>query len=193
MVRPDRRVERTRSALDRAFGRLLLARGYAALTVREVIEGAGVGRSTFYEHFESKEDLLRQSVRPLLGALAAVVDDGAPAAGLEPVVAHFQENRRVVRAMLDGPAQAVLTRLLAELIEERLAASRSRDHAPPIAPRLIAAQLAGAQLALLDAWLASPHGTSPAAVAAAIVRGTRAAARALLAPGDAAESAGARA
>ncbi|HEX3467380.1 MAG TPA: helix-turn-helix domain-containing protein [Candidatus Elarobacter sp.] len=184
MAKPDRRVERTRSALQRAFGQLLLARGYAAVTVREVIERAGVGRSTFYEHFESKEDVLRQSMRPLLGILAAVVDDGAPLAAVEQIVAHFHDNRRIVRALSAGPARAVITTFLAELIEERLDASRARMLAPSIPMRLIAAQLAGSQLALLDAWLAAPQATPAAAVAQAIVSGTRSAAAALLAGRD---------
>ncbi len=179
-MKADRRVERTRTELQRAFSRLVLARGYAAVTVRAVIEAAGVGRSTFYEHFESKEDLLRQSMRPLLAVLAGAIDDRAKLADVELIVAHFRDNRRVVRAMSAGPAHGLLIAFLAELIEEQLDASSVRGPAPPVPARLIAAQLAGAQLALLDAWLAAPQSVSAGAVAQAIVRGTRAAAGALL-------------
>lgn len=54
----DRRVRRTRRRLKTALAELIHERKYEGLTVREIAERADVGRSTFYAHFESKEDLL---------------------------------------------------------------------------------------------------------------------------------------
>jgi AcrR family transcriptional regulator len=41
-----------------AFAKLLSKEPYSAITVKEIIDLANVGRSTFYSHFETKDDLL---------------------------------------------------------------------------------------------------------------------------------------
>lgn len=75
MLKPqnaDRRSERTRRSLLSAFDGLLLERGYDRVTVLDIVARAGVGRSTFYEQFENKEDILRESLTPLLATFASV-------------------------------------------------------------------------------------------------------------------------
>lgn len=183
-VKPDRRVERTRSALLVAFNELVLVRGYHPVTVRDIIARADIGRSTFYEHFESKDDLLRQAMTPLLGVLAGAPTDAAQPSHVERVLAHFWDNRRLARVMLGGTARRLLSRFLAELIEERLAtATRRSRHAAPMVPvPMIAAQLADGQLALLESWLTDYPACPAGDVSSALIAATRASASALLAP-----------
>ena len=54
----DRRQRKTRAAIYRAFEELMGEMHYSAVTVVQIIERADIGRSTFYAHFETKEDLL---------------------------------------------------------------------------------------------------------------------------------------
>jgi len=54
----DRRIQRTRQLLQDALLALILEKGFDAVTVQDVIDRANVGRSTFYAHFQDKEDLL---------------------------------------------------------------------------------------------------------------------------------------
>jgi len=56
--RDDRRILKTKRALADAFKHLLLEKGYDAITIQDIIDRANVGRSTFYAHYESKEQLL---------------------------------------------------------------------------------------------------------------------------------------
>ncbi|WP_162923676.1 TetR/AcrR family transcriptional regulator [Arachidicoccus soli] len=54
----DRRTQKTKKNLADALKELILEKGYDAVTVQEIIDRANVGRSTFYNHYESKEQLL---------------------------------------------------------------------------------------------------------------------------------------
>lgn len=51
--------EQTRKALIDSALALFGGQGYAATSVQEITEAAGVTKGAFYHHFESKEDLLR--------------------------------------------------------------------------------------------------------------------------------------
>lgn len=53
------RARHTSQALQEAFVRLLVERGYAPITIREIVMVAGTGLGSFYEYFASKEDLAR--------------------------------------------------------------------------------------------------------------------------------------
>ncbi len=54
----DRRQTKTRKAVFKAFVELLEEKGYPSITIQDIIDRADIGRSTFYSHFETKEDLL---------------------------------------------------------------------------------------------------------------------------------------
>ena len=67
----DRRVARTRTALYDALVWLIRQNDYDAIRVEDILKEADVGRSTFYAHFTSKDDLLRNSLERLRALLVA--------------------------------------------------------------------------------------------------------------------------
>jgi AcrR family transcriptional regulator len=71
--RLQRRKERTRAALIRAAQRLI-AEGRVNVPVLEITQAADVGMGSFYNHFDSKEQLFEAAVADVLDAHGALLD-----------------------------------------------------------------------------------------------------------------------
>ena len=67
----DLRITRTREILQDALNSLTLKMGYEAVTITDICDAANVGRSTFYGHFTSKDDLKRSGLEHLRQHLLA--------------------------------------------------------------------------------------------------------------------------
>src|SRR5579863_1792202 len=135
----DRRVERTREALFGAFFEIVLSTPYDAIKVEDILARSGVGRSTFYEHFSGKDDILAASLRHPFSILADAMRARDNTADLVKLLEHFWQNRAVVPTMFRGPARQVCVDALVELIEERFRLDRVESPNPLLIPPRLAA------------------------------------------------------
>jgi AcrR family transcriptional regulator len=171
----DRRQQKTRAALHAAFRDLLLDRGYEGLTIGDLTARANIGRSTFYEHYRTMDDLLRASLQRPFMCFAQLVETPAVPETLDALAGqlqHFRDNRQVARVLLTWPTRAVMTSSLTDLVAGRLRGLRLPQ--PLIPVELIARQVAEMQLALLESWIAGRPAVEMHAAVAALERGTRA-------------------
>ena len=162
-VPENRQVQRTRRAAQEAFFALLLERRYDEMKIGDVIARAGIGRSTFYEHYTGKDDLLREGLSGPFSVLADSITERHDPAKLQAVIEHFWEHRRIGNALFGSSTREVAVKTLAALFESRLNEVSPVDGfgLPPI---LIAAQLAAGQFALISAWCAGHASASAEAI-----------------------------
>ncbi len=96
----DRRQRRTRRAVFSAFEELVTQQHYASITVGQIIERADIGRSTFYAHFDTKDDLLDQMCDELFAHVFEGVETDAhtheslPEPSLAATLAHLLYHLR---------------------------------------------------------------------------------------------------
>lgn len=165
-AKKDRRVQRTRELLQSAMTSLIREKGFEALTVQDIIDRANVGRSTFYSHFKSKDDLMKGSVEMLQSSLRrfqfqARSRDTSPEGRLfafsRELFVHAVEHRDTFAAMIGRQSGTVfqqhLQRMLVTLVRDDLASIRSRRSRDPIQVEAVAQFVVGGLLGLLVAWV----------------------------------------
>ena len=157
----DRRAQRTRQLLHDAMFSLMLEKRYDKITVQDIIDRANVGRSTFYAHFQDKEDLALSGMVQMLDQLGqAVGQDASGGLSLMPVLAlfqHVQENQHFFKALTRGRGldlffergQVYWTQRLEAALQAQLPQGQSSSVPIPI----IATSVSGALITLLKWWL----------------------------------------
>lgn len=118
----DRRVRRTRRLLHRSLIELMVERGYARITVQDVLDRADVGRSTFYSHYRDKDDLLVVSCAEYLhGTIAESSGSNSGPWGPVPILLGLAEKHPAVYQALAGPrSNGVLLRASRHMVHEVL-------------------------------------------------------------------------
>lgn len=162
MPRLDRRAQRSREALQRAFLALIVSEGYDDVSVRQICAKADVSRATFYAHFKDKADLKRKGMQSMKHQLAAAVDagDSRPQpfpfsrALFEHAAAHHGQHRALAGSRGGGIAREALQAVISDLVKADLS---RRGHASPSA----VAYYTGALLGILTWWL--ERGAKPSA------------------------------
>ena len=131
----DRRQQKTRTAIFQAFAGLLEQKSYSRITVQDIIDAANVGRTTFYAHFETKDDLLKALCEELFGHIISTAmdhththglysDKRAPESVFCHLLHHLQENDHNILGLLSCESSEIFLRYfrasLNKLIEIQL-------------------------------------------------------------------------
>ena len=108
----DRRQRKTREAIFGALTALLSEKEFGKITVGEIIQWADVGRATFYAHFETKDDLLKELCAELFCHIfdAArheeehrhIFDCEAPDSVFLHLLQHLKKNDNHILELLSG-------------------------------------------------------------------------------------------
>lgn len=165
----DRRVLRTRERLGDALIQLIQEKSFDGVTVQDVLDRAGVGRSTFYVHYRDKDDLFMSDVDEFLEAASMSLTRRKEAservAPVSEFFAHVREGRRLYEVLVDAGRIHDFMELaeghFARGIERRLAASPRAAALDAGARAALAHALAGAMLSMLKWWIDRGMTTPP--------------------------------
>src|SRR5690349_10235894 len=140
---------RARKRLIDAFNQLVFDKTPNPIRVSQIVEKAGVGRSTFYDHFRSAEATHMAALSRPMSHLAAPAAGTGTVEHLQWFLNHFWANRSRGREVLAGSSRDRIVRLLAEMIDERI----EQDTTAIVSRRIATMQLAEAMLGPIRLWL----------------------------------------
>ena len=158
----DRRVQRTQIVLQQALTELIAEKGYYAVTVQDITERANIGRTTFYAHYNSKEELFLSAHFASVGALLPEEIEVSDLLAEEPPEALIRQFEVLPQArplyfdLAQGgnvpTFQRAVRSYLAQKLEKSLRKAFSEEtSALPFA--LLANYLASSQLGFVTWWI----------------------------------------
>lgn len=159
----DRRVLRTKQALHDAMLALLPEKGWDELSVQDICDRANIGRSTFYVHFQNKDELLASGLNDLREGLrlqATRRGDGSEEAFpfVRGLIEHLFEQPQVFRSIVGRRSGHVIQMRFREMILQLVAESMEKMTPPSWERDAAIHYLAGALFEML-AWSAEKSGT----------------------------------
>jgi AcrR family transcriptional regulator len=162
----DRRVARTREMLHQALMSLLLKTRYRAITIKDVCHAANVGRSTFYAHYTSKDDLKRCGLESMRRTLVDRQRDAVATSEeirnrrwrfslsmFEHARDHIYLYGALARAGLGAAVLGTIRQIVSDLVRDELAETADKNSADVMAREFIIQYVVGAYMAVMTWWL----------------------------------------
>lgn len=159
----DRRIQKTQNLLRGALGSLIAEKPYDSIVVKEILDRANVGRSTFYMHFQDKDDLLVSGIHEMLGPVPM---GPSPAKGHDsflwfslPVFEHHYRHAHAWDDRIGTRGRAILHEHLRRVLANIIRSSMKQDPGPvrkpsrQIPPHLMSEYVASTFVLVLNWWL----------------------------------------
>jgi len=170
----DRRVQRTRELLRNALMQLIREKGYDAITIQDITDKANLGRTTFYLHYETKDELLLDHHADFSTALNIRTLTPEELLGNKPqqelidFLKQMFEGKYIYFAIKRGKDADVIMdgvqqQMIARLEESIQVTFPGKTSSMPIDALLN--YIVGAQLSLFDWWLSNNTGHSAETIA----------------------------
>lgn len=168
----DRRIKRSRKLLQDALITLILEKGYDNITVQHIIDEANVVRSTFYDHYQDKDDLMAGTMEILreelylhkIGMDNGDEEEEAAIVSLA-LFRHTQEQHHLYKAMIGGKGIDIVVKVLNDVLLEHAYTHfkqvEERNGKLEIPIPVVSAFLAGTLQTLLKWWLDNDMPYSP--------------------------------
>lgn len=171
----DRRTQKTRDAIFQAFNSLLSEKNYSKITIQEIIDRANTGRSTFYAHFETKDELLRALCADLFGHIFSErlssekthdfsLSQASPDTMILHILYHLRDSSQNIKGILSSESSGVFIRCfrgyLDRLITEKLLRRPGRN-LKDIPEDFLVNHIAGSFVELVKWWMQNDMKQTP--------------------------------
>jgi len=168
----DRRTLKTRQAIHEALYSLMQEKKYSKITIQDIIDRANVGRSTFYAHYTTKDELLLSSIEHILEMLNQYIKSYVETDGdkprLIPVVElfeHIKENSKAIKGLMRSEGASMFFEKVQSYwntkIEEYLRLKLPPEKEPKVPVAILASHISGTFTNLLIWWINSKMVYSP--------------------------------
>lgn len=159
----DRRSQRTYHLVSSAFADLLIEKPYTEIVVQDILDRAGIGRTTFYAHYFDKEDVLNSMVEEQLEMFTHQIAHPTARQRVVPSLELFehiyqsphQHFRALMRSCVSEPLWEALQTALCRVIEPTLCTLCAEKRSPQIPLPVVSEYLASAFITLLKWWLSA--------------------------------------
>jgi AcrR family transcriptional regulator len=157
----DRRSQRTYRLVSSAFAELLSEKPYDEILVQDILDRAGIGRTTFYAHYFDKEDALDSMIAEQMEMFTHQIAHASARQRVVPSLELFehiyhsqnQQFRALMRSRAGEPLWEALQTALCRAIEPALCTLDAEKRSPSIPLPVVSEYLAGAFLTLLKWWI----------------------------------------
>ena len=170
----DRRQKKTRTAIFEAFTELLSKKSYSQISVQDILDRADVGRSTFYAHFDTKDDLMDALCRELFDHIINHALDQTHTHGLLPreeknaslffhILAHLQENDGNILRLISSESNGSFLRYFKEGMKEVVSASLPKEafSQTNIPKNFVLNHSSGSFISMVEWWISTGMKQSP--------------------------------
>ena len=160
----DRRTQRSRRLLREALVSLIHEKPYDAIVVKEILHRAAVGRSTFYAHFDNKDDLLLDGIHEILRSTPAASFSAASRSKSvvwfsRPLFEYVDRHRHEHSGGVGPSGQPIvhehLQRVLGELVGDGLRSCVRNDRSAscPMPLDLVSRHVTATFILVLNWWV----------------------------------------
>ncbi len=157
----DRRVQRTRQLIRDALIELMMEKRYEKITIQDIIDRANIGRATFYNHYQDKDDLLLRGVAELSTHDAAPLHSTKEGDGQHRTIQtagmfrHSQQNQRLHQVMFKRSQENLIQEEVAAILYTNVETQLTQlvqSEEPPDVPIDVIVQFMGGGLLTLIRW-----------------------------------------
>lgn len=177
----DLRVIRTKESIRNALVELIEEKGFEAITIKDIASRARINRSTFYAHYQDKNDLMGKCQDNILNGMGNIVkqkvagaleslsiEHTADITTFAPAISIFEylnENKKLVRALLgpkgDVTFQTKLKGLMWTILFEGNEVSSFKKENLLVPGEYLISYIASAHVGVIQQWLDGDSQESP--------------------------------